>query len=83
MAFKFIYSNQTVPMYKKRAVNLAFIQALTLLILIKNDFSALESDELNMHLQFERNEMVEESYIDGNIIISKYISITRSLNNCI
>ncbi|EAK90318.1 hypothetical protein [Cryptosporidium parvum Iowa II] len=83
MAFKFIYSNQTIPMYKKRAVNLAFIQALTLLILIKNDFSALESDELNMHLQFERNEVVEESYIDGNIIISKYISITRSLNNCI
>ncbi|KAK9171570.1 hypothetical protein CmeUKMEL1_03840 [Cryptosporidium meleagridis] len=83
MAFKLIYSNQTVQMHKKRAVNLALIQALTLLILINNDFSALESDELNMHLQFEGSEMVEESYMDGNIIISKYISITRSINNCL
>ncbi|KAH8582541.1 putative low complexity [Cryptosporidium sp. chipmunk genotype I] len=85
MVFKFIYSNQMGSIFKKKMVNLALIQSLTLLILIKNDLNALESDELDIHLRFEENEteIVEESYIENNVIISKYLSITRSLNNCI
>lgn len=85
MAFKCICPNRKGLAFKKKMVNLALIQAFTLLSLIKNDFNELGNEDLNLHLQFEEieTEMIEESYIEGNLIISKYLSISKLLNNCI
>ncbi|OII74849.1 uncharacterized protein cubi_02981 [Cryptosporidium ubiquitum] len=85
MAFKCTCSDQKGLQFKKKMVNLALIQAFTLLSLIKNDFNALGNEELKLHLQFEEIEVekTDEYYMEGNIIISKYLSITKLLNNCI
>lgn len=84
MAFKCICPNQSRLLCKKKMANLAFIQALTLLSLLKDDFNLIGSNELNQHLKFEciKTGKVDESYIEGNIIISKCISIARLLNSC-
>lgn len=84
MAFKCICPNQSGLLRKKKMANLAFIQALTLLSLLKDDFNLIGNNELNQHLKFEyiKAGSIDEPYIEGNIIISKCISIARSLDSC-
>ncbi|KAJ1607452.1 hypothetical protein OJ253_2325 [Cryptosporidium canis] len=83
MAFKYICPNKSRLLCKKKMANMAYIQAFTLLSLVKDDFNIIGGEELSQHLRFEcmNTETNCEPYTEGNIIISKCSSIAELLLN--